>query len=87
MKQTQLQSDCLLLRSILETHGIEIRIAHLDSDGGLVRLGDMQVLFLEKNISADRELIVYLDALRKLGTENMHLPPRVRALLGETEWE
>jgi hypothetical protein len=81
------EDDRILCIRTLEKAGVEIRIGNLESDGGLVKLADVLVLFIQKNIPLQRECTVYLLAIQKLGTDMVHIPPRIRALLGEEEWD
>jgi hypothetical protein len=71
----------------LDKMGVEIRRGTFDAEGGLVRLGGQHVVFVRDGISGGRECGIYLDALRKIGTGGVHVPPRVRALLGDEGWE
>lgn len=75
----------ILLRT-LDRMGVEIRRGVFDTEGGLIRLGGQYVVFVREGISGERERGLYLDALRKIGTEGVHVPPRVRALLGDEGW-
>jgi hypothetical protein len=87
MKDAAHVDDLTLLMRTLDKMGVEIRRGMFDGDGGLVRLGAQFVVFVREGISGERERGLYLDALRKIGTEGMHVPPRVRSLLGDEGWE
>jgi hypothetical protein len=87
MKPEKRDDDLTLLVRTLDKMGVEIRRGALDTEGGLVRLGGQYVVFVREGISGGRERGLYLDALRKIGTEGMHVPPRVRAMLGDDGWE
>jgi hypothetical protein len=78
--------DCALLRATLENHGVEIRIEKCDGDGGLVRLGDRHALFVPSSCSETSRIALYLESIKKIAGPHAHLPPRVRQLLGEEDW-
>ncbi len=78
--------DLAILLATLEKMGVEIRRGALDTDGGLVRMNDQHILFLRNGISGAREKELMLDAIRKMGHAAVHVPPRVRELLGEDDW-
>jgi hypothetical protein len=86
MKQENRDDDRMLLLRTLDRMGVEIRRGALDTDGGLVRLGGQYVVFVRDGISGERERGLYCDALRKIGTGDVHIPPRVRELLGDEGW-
>jgi hypothetical protein len=79
--------DLALLMRTLDGMGVEIRRGMFDGEGGLVRLGGQYVVFVREGISVGSERDLYLDALRKIGTEGVHVAPRVRELLGNDEWD
>ena len=87
MKREKRDDDRMLLIRTLDKMGVEIRRGMFDSEGGLVRLGGEYVVFVREGISGEREQGLYLDALRKIGTEGVHVPPRVRTLLGDEGWD
>jgi hypothetical protein len=86
MKREKRDDDRLLLVRTLDRLGVEIRRGVFDTEGGLVKLGDQLVVFVREGISGDRERSLYLDALKKTGTNSVHIPPRVRAMLGDDGW-
>jgi hypothetical protein len=87
MKDETRDDDRMLLIRTLDRMGVEIRHGVFDTEGGLVRLDGQHVVFVREGISVECEQGVYLDALRKLGTGGVHVPPRVRALLGDDGWD
>ena len=87
MKRERRDDDRMLLIRTLDKMGVEIRRGVFDIEGGLVRLGGQNVVFVREGISPERERAVYLDALQKIGTEGVHIPPRVRAMLGDEGWD
>jgi hypothetical protein len=87
MKREKRDDDRMLLLRTLDKMGVEIRRGMFDGDGGLVRLGGHHVVFVREGISVERECGLYLDALKKIGTEGVHVPPRVRSMLGDEGWD
>ena len=87
MKDAKRDDDQMLLVRTLDKMGVEIRRGAFDTEGGLVRLCGQYVVFVREGIPAERERGLYLDALRKIGTEGVHVPPRVRTLLGDEGWD
>jgi hypothetical protein len=87
MKHKKPDPDISLLLRTLDQMGVEIRRGVFDSPGGLVRMEDRYILFLHNTISPGQEKELCLDAIRKMGPLAVHVPPRVRALLGQDEWE
>jgi hypothetical protein len=79
--------DIVLLLHTLDKMGVETRRGVFDSSGGLTRIGDQYVLFLNDTISPGQEKELCLDAIRRMGTSSGHIPPRVRELLGENDWD
>lgn len=71
------------LIAVLDSHGVKIRLEALEeSPGGLCRLHDTNILFLDKNAGADQQLQVCAGAILKLidiGT--VYLKPEIRQLL------
>jgi hypothetical protein len=77
----------MLLRSVLEKAGVEIRSETCGGEGGLVRLGDRIFVFVPLNSTKPHEERLYLDSIKKLAASIRHIPPRVRQLLGEEDWD
>jgi len=86
MKDAKREDDRLLLIRTLDNMGVEIRHGSFDSQGGLARVSGQYVVFVRQGISIEGEVELYCDALKKIGTQGVHVPPRVRALLGEEGW-
>ncbi len=78
--------DAVLLLRTLENMGVEIRRGSFDTPGGLVKMEDRYILFLRNSIPPAIEKELYLDAVRRIDPSAVHLPPRVRTLLGEDDW-
>lgn len=79
--------DIILLNNALDKLGVEIRHGTFDGDGGLVKMEDRYILFLRTGVLQQREKDLMLDAIRRMGPLAVHVPPRVRELLGEDQWE
>jgi hypothetical protein len=79
--------DIALLLHTLDKMGVEIRRGVFDSVGGLTRIEDRFILFLHNNLLPGQEKELCLDAIRKMGPSAVHMPPRVRELLGEDDWD
>jgi hypothetical protein len=45
------------------------------------------ILFLHDTVSPAQEKELCLDAIRKMGPSAVHVPPRVRELLGQDDWD
>ena len=71
------------LIALLDTHGVKIRMESLDeSSGGLCRVNEQNILFLEKNAGADQQVQVCAEAILKLiDIATVYLKPEVRQLL------
>jgi|GEM_PF-1271800 hypothetical protein len=87
MKPPKPDPDIALLFAAIDKMGIEVRRGVFDGDGGLVRMEGRYILFLRTGIPPWRERELLLDAIKKLGPAAVHLPPRVRQLLGGDDWE
>ena len=87
MKNKQPDPEIILIINTLDKIGVEIRRGTFDGDGGLVKMGDRYILFLRTGVLPLREKELLLDAIRKMGPLAVHVPPRVRELLGEDQWE
>lgn len=79
--------DLDLLVRALDEMGVEVRYESCDSDGGLVRLRDQQLMIVNPRLGIAGRKELFIKALRQLPHDNLHLSPRIRALLGEKEWE
>ena len=71
------------LIALLDAHGVKIRVESLDeSSGGLCRVNEQNILFLEKNAGADQQVQVCAEAILKLiDIATVYLKPEVRQLL------
>jgi hypothetical protein len=87
MKREKRDDDRMILIRTLDKMGVEIRRGMFDTEGGLVRLGGQYVVFVREGLTGERERGLYLDALRRIGIEGVHVPPRVRAMLGDEGWD
>ena len=79
--------DITLLLHTLDKMGVEIRRGVFDSPGGLVRMEGGYILFLHDAVSPGQKKELCLDAIKKIGPSAVHMPPRVRELLGEDDWD
>ncbi len=84
MKQDE---NLLLLMQTIEHFGVEIRHEPCESNGGLVRMREKRVLFINSALGTEGQKEVCLGALRRLDMSGVHVPPRVRALMGEDDWD
>ncbi len=48
---------------------------------------DRFTLFIRNGTTPLREKELYLDAVKRMMPSGVHLPPRVRELLGEDDWQ
>jgi hypothetical protein len=71
------------LIALLDAHGVKIRMESLDeSSGGLCRVHEQNIVFLEKNAGADQQVQVCAEAvLRLIDIATVYLKPEVRRLL------
>jgi hypothetical protein len=71
------------LLALLDAHGVTIRMESLDeSPGGLCRLHETNILFLDTNRGADHQIQVCAGAILKLiDIATVYLKPEVRQLL------
>jgi hypothetical protein len=75
-----------MLISVLERLGVEVRMEACEGDGGLVHFSGKVVLFLNRIAAPVTWKRLCIEALRRCDTSSVHLPPRVRQMLGEGEW-
>ena len=75
------------LIALLDTHGVKIRMESLDeSSGGLCRVNEQNILFLEKNAGADQQVQICAEAILKLiDIATVYLKPEVRQLLEQLQ--
>jgi hypothetical protein len=71
------------LIALLEANGVKVRMESLDeSPGGLCRLREQNILFLDKDAGDDRQIEVCAAAVLKLiDVGTVYLKPEVRQLL------
>jgi len=81
------EGDLRLLLGALEHFDVEIRTEDCLSEGGLVRMQHKLILFLNPTADPLTRRQVCLNALRHFDTDTFHVPPRLRTLLGEKEWD
>jgi len=79
--------DLVLLRAVLDKAGVEIRSETCGGEGGLVRLGDRNIVFVPLHSAQPHIRQLYCDSIKKLAASLGHIPPRVRQLLGEEDWD
>ena len=79
-------SDLALLRATLENAGVEIRPADCEGEGGLVRIGDRVIVFVPLRSSKAHQQTLYIDSIKKIAVSLNYIPPRIRQLLGEEDW-
>ena len=87
MSSPAAEDDLFLLRSVLEKAGVEIRSETCGGEGGLVRLGDRLIVFVPLHSAKPHEERLYCEAIKKLAASLGHIPPRVRQILGEEDWD
>jgi hypothetical protein len=87
MKSDKPDPDTVLLYHALDKIGVEIRHGNFDMPEGLARIGDRYILFLRSGITPDREKELCIEAVKRMGPMALHVPPRVRELLGEDDWD
>jgi len=78
--------DITLCLRALESAGVEIRTEAADAAGGLARLQGRYIFLVNSRASPDKTLENCIAALRKFDIDTLRLPPRVRSLLGDSDW-
>jgi hypothetical protein len=72
------------LEGLAEKMGIQVIHEKLSqSRGGLCRLHDEYLLFVEKNLSADEQVQLLVSALSRFPLDNIQMLPAIRDLLTE----
>jgi hypothetical protein len=79
-------SDIALLRAVLENAGVEIRSANCEGEGGLVRISDRVIVFVPLQCSKEHQQTLFINSIKKIKGSLNHIPPRIRQLLGEEDW-
>ena len=78
----------LALERALERLDVEVRREPLDEDlhvsGGLCLIRGQRVVIISDAASAPERIAVLVDALRRLPTDDLWLPPAIRALVDVT---
>jgi hypothetical protein len=80
----------LELLSVLDKADVQVRILKSSkgtelTESGFVKIKGENILFLEKDLPDERQIELYLSALRKLDLNNVFLPPKIRALIEKEE--
>jgi hypothetical protein len=75
-----------MLLALLDRLGVEVRIEPCQSDGGLVRLAGRPILFLNAGAEHGRWKKICMEALGRFDLSGVHVPPRIRELLGGQSW-
>ena len=78
--------DVSLCLTVLENAGVEIRFEPVEGGGGMVKIGGKHLFFVNERAAPEDTLDNCVAALKKLDSKLLHLPPRVRELLGDTGW-
>ncbi len=84
--QTAMRSSRILmeLESLAEKLGIQVIHESLSqSRSGLCRLYDQYLLFVEKNLSEDEQVQVFVSALCRFPLNDIQMLPAIRGLLAE----
>jgi hypothetical protein len=72
------------LEALAAKLGVEVIYEKLpQSCGGLCRLRDQYLLFVERSLEADERVQVFIDALRRFPLDGYQMLPRIRHLLEE----
>jgi hypothetical protein len=79
--------DKTLVLHALENAGVEVRVEPCESAGGMVRMAGRRIFFVNPNAASEDVVALGIAALKKLDTDAMHLPPRIRELLGDDAWK
>jgi hypothetical protein len=82
-----LSDDFILLQKTLENAGVEIRNVKCDANGGLVRINDKWKLIIPAFITEKARMELYIDSIKNMPMPLLHVPPRVRQLLGEEDFD
>ena len=74
------------LEALAERLGIEVIHEKLSqSRGGLCRLHDQHMLFIERNLNEDEQVQVLVNALSRFPLDDIQMLPGIRHLLAEYE--
>ena len=70
------------LEHIAQSFGIDVRYEKMGMiPGGLCRLGDKQVLFINKSLSEQSKLELLVNELKNFDIDSLFLLPEIRELL------
>ncbi|MBD3345634.1 MAG: hypothetical protein GF401_11290 [Chitinivibrionales bacterium] len=83
---TQKEHAFNLVKNTLEQCGVELRYEDCMGAGGLTRIKEKKIVFINKTLGIHDKITVCIDALRRMDTGNIFIPPQVRCLMGEEEW-
>jgi len=73
-----------ILRDILTRLGVEVRVEPMEfGSGGFCRLDDEPLIVLSPGLPLSKRIEFYLEALRRLDTSGIYLPPAIRDRLEE----
>jgi hypothetical protein len=73
-----------ILRDILARLGVEVRVEPMEfGSGGFCRLDDEPLIVLSPGLPLSKRIEFYLEALRRLDTSGVYLPPAIRDRLEE----
>jgi hypothetical protein len=86
MNADRSDDDLALLRATLANAGVEIRSEDCEGEGGLVRINDRVIVFVPLGSSKAHQQTLYIDSIKKLAVSLDYIPPRIRQLLGEEDW-
>ena len=75
-----------LLIDALTRLGVKVRREPMENgSGGFCRLDDEPVIVLSPGLSPPKRIEMFLDALRRLDTSGIYLPPAIRDRLEDDE--
>ena len=78
--------DINLFLSALESAGVEVRLEPVEGSGGLVKMGGKFIFFISNKAAPEETLDNCIAALKRFDHAALHIPPRIRELLGEDGW-
>ena len=76
------------LLSVLEKADVKVRVLKSSKEpeptaSGFVKMKGENILFLENDLPYERQIELYLMALRKLDLDNVFLSPMIRSMIDE----
>jgi len=74
------------LKAIWEKLGVEVREQALSYElgkakGGLVRLGEKKIFFIERSLSLQEKIELMLNELQKQKLDEIYIPPYLRKMI------